>query len=531
MGRWLERVPLYPFLVGIYPVLYLLAVNIRETSPLSGMRTLLVFLGISILAFLAGLLLTRNGQKSGILSFFLILLFFLVFFVLYAPAYRALREVSLFGTTLGRHRFLVPISLLLLLLGSIIGTHLLKRIKTKWLSMFTLAGNLIGIILVLIPVATAGLYYVRRAGATANTQASLPPIEQPLQTDTALKPDIYYIILDTHTNDNIVRNILGEEWTEFSDELRQMGFFVSRCSQSNYSGTQRSLVSSLNMDYVQSFSRSTEISDLYPILMSNRVRRSVEEAGYQTHAFESGYKFTDLTDTDRFYEPVTGALDLLTYRGLTPFESLVMRISGGKILYEYREQLSAKMQYMIDAPFVEYRERILYTLDTLPSLVTEPGPKFVFAHILAPHDPFVFKENGDTITRRTPFTMVNDPEYRGGGYEAAYVAEMKYLDRRMLAIVKEIIAKSEVPPVIIIQGDHGLPRTAPNNAQFSILNAYYLGGDEDPHLYNTISPVNSFRVVFNHYFSTQYPLLPDDSYLYDKVNRKFELFEDGFDCR
>jgi len=116
MGRWLERVPLYPFLVGIYPVLYLLAVNIRETSPLSGMRTLLVFLGISILAFLAGLLLTRNGQKSGILSLFLILLFFLIFFVLYAPAYRALREVSLFGTTLGRHRFLVPISLLLLLL-------------------------------------------------------------------------------------------------------------------------------------------------------------------------------------------------------------------------------------------------------------------------------------------------------------------------------------------------------------------------------------------------------------------------------
>lgn len=530
MGKWLEKVPLYPFLVGVYPVLFLLAVNVHETSPISGVRSALLFLGISLLAFLAGFIFTRNLRKSGLIALLLILLFFLVFFVLYAPIYHALREVTLFGTALGRHRILVPATLLLLLVGLFVGGMSLRKVNAKRLSMFTLMGNIVSIALVLLPLVTMTGYYLRKAKSTTRVEATLPQVEQSLQAETAVKPDIYYIILDTHTNDNAIKNILGADTTEFSAALKELGFYVSRCSQSNYSGTQRSLVSSLNMDYIQLLTTSTETADLYPILMKNRVGRSLEEIGYQTYAFETGYKFTDLTGTDKFFTPKSNALDWLAYPGLTPFESLIMQVSGGKVFYEYRTQLSQKMQYIIDASFVQYRERILYTLDTLPALSSEPGPKFVFAHILAPHDPFVFDEEGGYLTRRTPFTMNHDSEYSGGGYDAAYVAEMKYVDRRVLAAVKEIIANSSVPPVIIIQGDHGLPRTAPLNAQFEILNAYYLGGDEDANLYDTISPVNSFRILFNRYFDTNYPLLPDDSYLYEKAGKKYILITDSIAC-
>jgi len=46
-------------------------------------------------------------------------------------------------------------------------------------------------------------------------------------------------------------------------------------------------------------------------------------------------------------------------------------------------------------------------------------------------------------------------------------------------------------------------------AKTGILNAYYLPGAGTRALYPTISPVNSFRVVFNAYFDTNLPLLPD----------------------
>ena len=44
-----------------------------------------------------------------------------------------------------------------------------------------------------------------------------------------------------------------------------------------------------------------------------------------------------------------------------------------------------------------------------------------------------------------------------------------------------------------------------------ILNAYYLPG-YDGDLYATISPVNSFRLVFNSYFGGEYDMLEDVSY-------------------
>jgi hypothetical protein len=47
-------------------------------------------------------------------------------------------------------------------------------------------------------------------------------------------------------------------------------------------------------------------------------------------------------------------------------------------------------------------------------------------------------------------------------------------------------------------------------AKFRILNAYFLPGVSHRHLYPSITPVNSFRLVFNLYFHAGLPLLPDD---------------------
>jgi hypothetical protein len=44
-----------------------------------------------------------------------------------------------------------------------------------------------------------------------------------------------------------------------------------------------------------------------------------------------------------------------------------------------------------------------------------------------------------------------------------------------------------------------------------ILNAYYLAGDNST-VYASITPVNSFRLVFNQVFDGSLPLLEDESY-------------------
>ncbi len=74
--------------------------------------------------------------------------------------------------------------------------------------------------------------------------------------------------------------------------------------------------------------------------------------------------------------------------------------------------------------------------------------------------------------------------------------------------LEEILASSDIPPIIVMHGDHGLR----DENRLQILNAYYLPAGGRKALYPTISPVNSFRVVFNECFGTRFELLPDLSY-------------------
>ncbi|MFC2063892.1 hypothetical protein ACFLXB_02220 [Chloroflexota bacterium] len=528
--RFLERAPLYPFLIAIYPVVYLLSENITEIGPEAGLRSAILFLLIAALFFSFSLLLTRNSSKSGLITLIAMLAYFLVFIFIYAPAYRLLREVTIFDRILGRHRYMLLFSFLFLLVVILSAFLLSRRISPGSLKTITLAGNGSSILLLLIPTLIIASNMVVKNRQFVQSQVNLPEIEQSLTTSIHTNPDIYYIILDMLTSDNILARLLDYDDPSFADSLQQMGFYVPECGQSNYPLTQLSITSSLNMDYIHSISDSAQTTSLYPLMMNNRVRRSLEDIGYRTIAFETGYSFTEIVDADLYLTDITSIWDLLFYPGITPFESLVLKVSGGQILYETRSSLSKQMQVLIDAPYVQYRERILFAFEELANLPPEPGPKFVFAHILAPHNPFVFDEDGSFLFRSTPFSLNADKEYGWEGYKEAYVKELKYIRKVVLDLVDRIITESDTPPVIIIQGDHGIPWTAGDGAQFEIFSAYYFAGRQVSELHDEISPVNNFRVLFNAQFGTNYDLLMDESYIYDKETEITSPFLNPIPC-
>jgi hypothetical protein len=95
-------------------------------------------------------------------------------------------------------------------------------------------------------------------------------------------------------------------------------------------------------------------------------------------------------------------------------------------------------------------------------------------------------------------------------YRKGYVNQAQFLNKKLLQAVDTILAESEPPPIIIIQGDHG-PWLQPNDKRMQILTAIYFPNHMDK-LYPTISPVNIFRLVFNLYFGGKYELLDDVSY-------------------
>jgi hypothetical protein len=80
----------------------------------------------------------------------------------------------------------------------------------------------------------------------------------------------------------------------------------------------------------------------------------------------------------------------------------------------------------------------------------------------------------------------------------------------MLQAMDTILNNSKVPPIIIIQGDHG-PWLQPNDKRMWNLTAIYFPNHKDK-LYPTITPVNIFRLVFDTYFGGKYDTLKDVSY-------------------
>lgn len=93
-----------------------------------------------------------------------------------------------------------------------------------------------------------------------------------------------------------------------------------------------------------------------------------------------------------------------------------------------------------------------------------------------------------------------------------YLEQLIYANQLVTNVVADILAKSKTPPIIVLQGDHGfryLPGTNQTNEAMTILSAYHLPGAQPGWVYEGITPVNSFRMIFNHYFGTQYFYHPD----------------------
>ena|SRR5258708_7783110 len=68
-------------------------------------------------------------------------------------------------------------------------------------------------------------------------------------------------------------------------------------------------------------------------------------------------------------------------------------------------------------------------------------------------------------------------------------------------------------PVIILMGDHGPPANLGSpELRMQNLDAYLVDSNAKSKLYNSITPVNSFRIILDEYFGSDYPLLDDVSY-------------------
>lgn len=338
---------------------------------------------------------------------------------------------------------------------------------------------------------------------------------QSLVAGDSLAPDIYYLIVDAYARQDVLDQIYDFDNSDFIQALQDRGFFVGSESRSNYNFTEYSLASSLNMKHLDEFNLTgfQTRMPLRHLIRESAVVKALKSSGYRTCAIETGKSETECDNFDR-YAAFGGALndyqDVL-YHG-TPLPRLLSWTG------------------LVRSAARRHGDRVMFTLDQVPELASEKSdPAFVFCHVLAPHPPFLFDAKGGEVEFRGHYLLSDCRNFTScyaydmDVYRKQYREQVAHLNSKLIQMIDRI-QSSNRPSVIILQADHG-PRLGFGferdgeatcewryRESFSILNAIAMPDQRNSVFYPSMTPVNTFRLIFNELFGTQLPTHPDESY-------------------
>lgn len=507
----LKFMPIYPFLISHYAVLSLYSQNMDEIYFDSAIRSLVILTLFTIVLLIFFYAFTKNWQRSGLLLGFLLSLFFT-----YGHIHN-FKNTDVGGVNIFRHKYL----LMIWSLFSIVGIIFIYRLKD--LKPYTIFANSMSVILLLFPLISIVQFTIKEKihNSALYSQTSLPfelSVTEPA-------PDVYFIVLDAYGRADILQNLFGYDNSEFIYDLEDLGFYVVECSQSNYARTQLSIASTLNMDYIENLVPVLNVDEVrYRIsqfLLGSQVRTIFEELGYKTVAFYNGYPRVHWTDADYYLKPEENSSLMMQLNSkLTSFEVMFLNTTLFSVVIDSQED----GEKISSDP--SRREADIYMLDTLTKIPQILGPKFIYAHLMLPHPPFVFGSDGEEVSISISGDGLNDvEEYQDEVNRVGYRDQLIYTNSRVIPVLREIIDNSPTPPIIVLESDHGpTGYGGPINRMGNFMAYYFPGRDVANSAYPTITPVNSFRLVFNEYFGGDYLLLDDISYYSDVTyNFNYEI--------
>lgn len=520
MMFFLKSTATYPFVLFLIPSLSLYLGNMDKASVQDLYRPLALSSVFWAILWVILTVLVRNRDKKAILLGSSALAFFT-----YASYIRVLSRLY---DGLGDHRG-TAMTVLSGIVSAVLLYGLYRFVRSKKsMSEATPVFNAMGFAVLLLIVGSI----VFRSTFDTNYETAimgLPEKLEKIETPDVL-PDIYHIVLDAYGRADMLKKYYHQDNSLFVKALQSRGFYVAENSSSNYAQTSRSLSSMLNLQYHPDSENPRSKVPVKFLMQQNLVRRFLERHGYTTIAFASGYSPTEMRSADRYLQPLAVMTEFeRTLCEYTPIRTLLAKgiIGGDSSRLTRLERDMLKIPILSNSKTIAskwsrsmQRDRIRYTLDRLREGKFDEGPIYVFAHIVCPHEPYVFDKNGDA----PDLPELGPGESKAERMRSLYAGQVQFINKEILDVIDAIQQRSP-NAVILLHGDHG-PRFFSGATEWKdyvrcltgILNALYLPGtDAERILYQHVSPVNTYRVVFNEYFNANIHTLKDIRFVPAKV--------------
>ncbi|HVM19368.1 MAG TPA: sulfatase-like hydrolase/transferase [Egibacteraceae bacterium] len=502
--RWLSW---HPLAFAAWPVLNLWQHNIGHTPPREALTAIALVVGVAAVLTAALALVLRDVRRGALVASVVVLAV-----MLWGPVRDGLGETGV-----------VLVAWLLLAAALAFAAW---RVRSALAEVTTVAAGMAAAVVVLavIPI------LVHKAPDIAAWRTPVQPQEnfdEQVGEWSAQGPprDIYYLVFDRYGSQESMERRWDFDLSDFFDDLQQRGFVVTPDSKANHLRTAQSLSSTFNLRYHHDLARrygpnTPNMLPIYALLQDHVVGRLLQDRGYTYVHIGNWWDPTQdvrIADVNYTYERWRDfELELFRSTLLSLFE----RQATGMTLVEQRRRVPH------DGALAQFR--------WIREAADRSEPTFTFAHVLLPHEPFVFDREGNYISR--------DEEGRRGR-ERNYREQTEYTNHLIRGLLDDLLDRPEDEhPIVVISADEGphpvrfkedeenfdwtQATDAELDEKMSILNAYYLpGAPQDPGLYPSISPVNTWRVLFNTYFGADLPLLEDRSYVFRNERHVYDFHE------
>lgn len=489
----------------MYPILHLYDVNADEVRFADVWPSLLKAAGAAAVIWFLVWLLRREPRRAGIVASLLVALYF--YYFTYSGWIFQIVMVALAANWL---------------------IFLLYKSESDFRA-FAAALNVMSV--VIVGTATWGIVSTLMNPPAIVSEIELEPLTEEQQAMVGTTPNLYFIIMDGYGGQDVLERYYRTNNDEFISFLRDQGFWVAEHSRSNYLRTSLSLPATLNMEYLDEFIETHNLAmeeDPRPVLgrmKKSRVRLFLEQFGYTSVGISSGFTGWDMFGVEHFVD--------YKIAGANEFQSIVN---------QHTPAYPITVELAVMDPFSKHRELQFSAIDTFPEFpnMFPEHPIAGFIHIMSPHPPFVFERDGSPAEQKSPLFNLGDGDYLVDvtmdriEYQVAYANQLKYTNELMTEAIAQL-RQNDPEAIIVLQGDHGPGSGYHGSDPFkndfiersSILNAVYLPNQDYNDFYDTMTPVNTFRIIFNHYFGTDYEYLPDETY-FSMTYAPYDLYRVNF---
>lgn len=494
----IKKFPFHTFLLPAFFVLHITNEYFRLLPTSTIIEFFLYYVLLAALLLVTGRLLYKSLTKGGVWATTLLIPFF------FFGAVHDLIKTTPFIKFISSYTVLLPLLLIALL---VISWYFKK--KTGSLDKAHRYFTILLTILVSMEVVLMAQKTItnNQEHNLAYQNDNIKPIPN---CDTCQKPDIFFIVFDEYASSRSLQQYFGFDNRQMDSSFQRNNYYIAKNAKSNYNSTPLSIGSTLNLQY---FNVPLENTATHAINMLQGWY-SLKKSWLPNMLGQSGYAIQNFGLCDLSKYPVHTSRYFTDYeRNSLYYETLWGRVyrdilwNLGKLNLSFLSKMQQQQSEHRQITFIERNKQnwqsILHELKT-----QNDQPKFVFGHIMMPHPPFYFNRNGNK-------TNISSHIYDNRNNEGPYLEQLIYTNTWIDSIVNATNCNFSRPRVVIVEGDHGyreLPyKPELREKQFMNLNTYYFSDKDYSMLYDSISPVNTFRVVLNKYFNTKLPLLKDST--------------------